>query len=262
MGLISTFSDSKRILRSRRSKEELGGGKEPFSFCGAGREFSKGKCRACPPGTFAPGWSKHASWKESLHGDCIPCDIPEIFEPNEKKTKCVASKKLKNKPPVLFLPGFLGSRLKARRIDSRNHLKEKCPKLKEGEWIQVWPPHWKTLSKFCFAYLLTIRTTSEGLAEDQEGWEIDTDQEIPLIDSGLVYGDLENLFRDLEWSFEPIPFDWRYAPGSKSWDEKFVSRLKTKIEKEYEGQKIALIGHSYGGGTCVCVFLSHIILLY
>ena len=246
---LTTSALSKKIKTLRRSEDELVSRQEgPLSICGAGREFRNGRCRVCEDGEFSPGWSSHAKWRESLNGFCRPCEMPEILVPNEKRTKCVASPKIQSKPPVLFLPGFLGSRLRARRTNEENSLEDECPDLEQGEWIQVWPPHWSTLPKICFARLLTIRTNEEGQAVDPTGWELDVDTKDPLIDEGFVYGDLEELFNRLEWKIDFVPFDWRFAPGSsQGWHEKFVNRLKSKIETEYMGKKVALTGHSYGG---------------
>lgn len=241
LSLIISSSSSRSL--SKKKKKVI----EPFSFCGAGKEFRKFKCRSCPENTFAPGWNDlKENWKNTLHGECIPCEYPELFEPNKMKTKCVPRSSIViSKPPVLLLPGFLGSRLRAKRIYGEyDSLMNECP---GGEnWIQIWPPSLRTISNLCFAKLLTIRTTEEGQAEDAEGWEVDTNPSNPLIDQGFVYGEIEDLFQKLEWSLEFFPFDWRYAPGSRSFDEKIVDRLKSKIETEYADQKIALMGHSYG----------------
>ena len=249
---LTPSSHSKKISQKklRRSEDELVVSRQegPLSICGAGREFRNGRCRVCEDGEFSPGWSSHAKWRESLNGFCRPCEMPEIFVPNEKRTKCVPSPNIQSKPPVLFLPGFLASRLRARRTHEENSLEDECPDLEQGEWIQVWPPHWSTLSDICFARLLTIRTNEEGQAMDPLGWELDVDPEDPLIDRGFVYGDLEELFHRLEWKIDFVSFDWRFAPGTHGgWHEKLVNRLKTKIETEYADTKVCLAGHSYGG---------------
>lgn len=175
--------------------------------------------------------------------------MPDLFVPNEDQTKCVPSPRIasSNPPPVFFLPGFLASGLRARRTrEEEDSLKDACSLVKGDEWVRVWPPALKTLPKLCFAKILTVQTL-EGRAYDALGWELDVVPSNPLIDRGLVYGKIRKLFARLRWSLEFVPYDWRYAPGSVTFDDVFVSRLRQKIEDT--GTPVALVGHSFGAAV-------------
>jgi len=165
--------------------------------------------------------------------------------------------------PILLVPGFAGSGLKA-RLSKQNTAAWYC--FKKWDWFRIWLSLEELLVQDCWADNLKLRYDEEtNTYQNAEGVEIDGIefgglQGVDFLD--YFYGipvPITSYFAEMIASFEAVgftpgkdlrgvPYDWRLPPDNHLSD--FYPRFQSLVEETYElnGQtSVHLITHSLGG---------------